>query len=58
MSSTHPIATEPGARKEDPILVARGIRRTFGGLLAVDVHHLEIERHTITALPYRPDTAR
>jgi branched-chain amino acid transport system ATP-binding protein len=50
VSSTQPIATEPGVRKEDPILVARNIRRTFGGLLAVDVQHLEIERHTITAL--------
>ena len=50
MSSTQPIATEPGARKEDPILVARNVRRTFGGLLAVDVQTLEIERHTITAL--------
>ncbi len=26
------------------------MRRTFGGLLAVDVDHLEVQRNTITAL--------
>ena len=26
------------------------MRRTFGGLLAVDVEHLEVQRNTITAL--------
>src|SRR5512133_3584993 len=44
------IAPEPGVAKPDPILVARGMRRTFGGLLAVDVDHLEVQRHTVTAL--------
>ena len=41
---------EPGAKKPDPIVVADGIRRTFGGLTAVDVRHLEVQRGTITAL--------
>ncbi len=38
------------AEQTDSILVADGIRRTFGGLTAVDVDHLEIPRHKITAL--------
>jgi branched-chain amino acid transport system ATP-binding protein len=41
---------EPGAKKPDPIVVATGIRRTFGGLTAVDVDHVEIQRGVITAL--------
>lgn len=41
---------EPGARKPDPILVASGIRRAFGGIVAVDVNHLEVQRGSITAL--------
>jgi branched-chain amino acid transport system ATP-binding protein len=41
---------EPGAKKPDPIVVADGIRRTFGGLTAVDVDHLEIQRGVITGL--------
>jgi branched-chain amino acid transport system ATP-binding protein len=41
---------EPGARKPDPILTVRGVRRHFGGLLAVDVEHLEVQRNSITAL--------
>jgi branched-chain amino acid transport system ATP-binding protein len=36
--------------KPDPILVARGMTRTFGGLLAVNVDRLEVQRNTITAL--------
>ncbi len=40
----------PGMAKNDPILVAEGIRRQFGGLMAVDVEHLEVERNRITAL--------
>jgi branched-chain amino acid transport system ATP-binding protein len=40
----------PGVAKVDPIIVAHNIRRTFGGLIAVDVDHLEIPRHAITAL--------
>jgi branched-chain amino acid transport system ATP-binding protein len=41
---------EAGSKKSDPVLVASGVRRTFGGLVAVDVEHLEVQRNTITAL--------
>ncbi|WP_117000434.1 ABC transporter ATP-binding protein [Desertimonas flava] len=44
------IRPEPGVAKSDPILVADGIRRAFGGLVAVDVEHAEIQRNQITAL--------
>ena len=40
----------PGAAKPDPILIADGVSRTFGGLRAVDVDHLEVQRGAITAL--------
>ena len=40
----------PGCRKVDPILIADGVRRQFGGLTAVDVEHVEIPRGLITAL--------
>lgn len=44
-------ANDPtGKSKEDAILVVDGLRRQFGGLLAVDVEHLEIQRGKITAL--------
>ncbi len=40
----------PGCKKTNPILVVDGVRRTFGGLTAVDVDHLEIPSGAITAL--------
>jgi branched-chain amino acid transport system ATP-binding protein len=40
----------PGVKKVDPIIVADHIKRSFGGLTAVDVEHLEIPRGAITAL--------
>jgi neutral amino acid transport system ATP-binding protein len=40
----------PGAPKKDPVIVAHGVKRVFGGLTAVDVEHLEVQRHAITAL--------
>ncbi|NCT89805.1 ABC transporter ATP-binding protein [Cellulomonas sp. APG4] len=40
----------PGAPKPDPILVADGVVRRFGGMTAVDVDHLEVQRGAITAL--------
>ncbi|XRQ16643.1 ABC transporter ATP-binding protein [Actinomadura welshii] len=40
----------PGIPKPDPILVAEGVTRAFGGLKAVDVGHLEVQRGTITSL--------
>jgi branched-chain amino acid transport system ATP-binding protein len=44
------VPNEPGAKKPDPLLVADDITRTFGGLTAVDVEHVEIQRGVITAL--------
>jgi branched-chain amino acid transport system ATP-binding protein len=41
---------EPGAPKPDPIMVADKVVRQFGGLTAVDVEHVEIQRGAITAL--------
>jgi neutral amino acid transport system ATP-binding protein len=41
---------EPGAPKPDPILVADNVVRRFGGLTAVDVEHVEIQRGVITGL--------
>jgi neutral amino acid transport system ATP-binding protein len=40
----------PGSAKPDPILVADGVVRRFGGLTAVDVQHVEVQRGSITAL--------
>ncbi|MDY6999194.1 MAG: ABC transporter ATP-binding protein [Actinomycetota bacterium] len=40
----------PGAAKPDPILVVENISRHFGGLTAVDVEHLEVQRGAITGL--------
>jgi neutral amino acid transport system ATP-binding protein len=44
------VAREPGAPKPDVILTAEGVRRRFGGLVAVDVDRLEVQRGSITAL--------
>jgi neutral amino acid transport system ATP-binding protein len=44
------VEPRPGVRKPDPILTVDGVVRSFGGLLAVDVEHLEFERRRITAL--------
>jgi ABC-type branched-subunit amino acid transport system ATPase component len=41
---------EPGAAKPDPILVADNVVRRFGGLTAVDVDHVEVQRGVITGL--------
>ena len=41
---------EPGAPKPDPVVVADNVLRQFGGLKAVDVKHVEIQRGAITAL--------
>jgi branched-chain amino acid transport system ATP-binding protein len=43
-------AQTPGSSKPDPILVADKIMRQFGGLVAVNVDHVEIQRGSITAL--------
>jgi neutral amino acid transport system ATP-binding protein len=44
------LEARPGVPKPDPILIADGVRREFGGLTAVDVDHLEVQRGAITAL--------
>ncbi|MGV0718509.1 ABC transporter ATP-binding protein [Mycolicibacterium sp. XJ662] len=44
------VAAEPGSAKPDPIMVVDNMCRTFGGLKAVDVAHLELERGVITGL--------
>lgn len=41
---------KPGCKKNDPILIIDSVKKTFGGLTAVDVEHLEIPRGAITAL--------
>lgn len=44
------VEPRPGVPKPAPILIVDGMRRAFGGLLAVDVEHLEIQRSCVTAL--------
>jgi neutral amino acid transport system ATP-binding protein len=53
ITTTHPFVVGevgPGCKKVDPIVVADNVTRTFGGLKAVDVAHVEIPRNAITAL--------
>jgi branched-chain amino acid transport system ATP-binding protein len=40
----------PGVAKPDAVLVVGDLVRRFGGLSAVDVDSLQVQRHTITAL--------
>ncbi|QWC85557.1 ABC transporter ATP-binding protein [Nocardioidaceae bacterium] len=44
------LAPEPGSSKPDAILEVDNIERRFGGMTAVDVDHLEVQRGIITAL--------
>ncbi|GII54037.1 ABC transporter ATP-binding protein [Planotetraspora thailandica] len=44
------LETEPGVAKPDPILVVDKVVRRFGGLTAVNVDHMEVQRGSITAL--------
>jgi neutral amino acid transport system ATP-binding protein len=44
------VSSEPGSTKPDPIVKGSDITRQFGGLKAVDVEHIEIQRGIITAL--------
>jgi branched-chain amino acid transport system ATP-binding protein len=44
------VAPAPGAPKPDPILFASSIQKKFGGVVAVDVNHIEVQRGSITAL--------
>ena len=50
MSANVAIAHEPGVAKPDPVLTIDGMSRAFGGLRAVDIDHLEIQRNTITSI--------
>ena len=47
---TDTFVAEPGSAKPDPILKVDTIVRQFGGITAVDVDHLEVQRGLITAL--------
>jgi neutral amino acid transport system ATP-binding protein len=49
-SALQGVAAEPGVAEPDAILVANHVRKSFGGLVAVDVDHLEVQRGVITAL--------
>jgi neutral amino acid transport system ATP-binding protein len=44
------VPSVPGVPKPDPILVVDHVVRRFGGLTAVDVEHLELQRGVITSL--------
>ncbi len=44
------VEATPGVAKPDPVLVVDGVTRRYGGLLAVDVEHLEVPRGLITSL--------
>ena len=44
------ISATPGVAKPDPIIIAENVVRRFGGLTAVDVNRVEIQRGSITAL--------
>ena len=44
------VEQKPGASKPDAILVVDNVVREFGGLKAVEVDHLEVQRGVITAL--------
>jgi branched-chain amino acid transport system ATP-binding protein len=44
------VAAAPGSAKPNPIMVVDNVSRSFGGLKAVDVEHLEIQGGCITGL--------
>ncbi|MGH3586172.1 MAG: ABC transporter ATP-binding protein [Pseudonocardia sp.] len=44
------VPAEPGAAKPDPLLVLDDVRKDFGGMRAVDVEHLEVQRGVVTGL--------
>ena len=49
--ASEPVSIEatPGSPKQDPILKIDNVVRSFGGLRAVDIDHLEVQRGIITA---------
>jgi neutral amino acid transport system ATP-binding protein len=44
------LAEEVGVAKPDPVIIADSVVRRFGGVTAVDVDHLEVQRGTVTGL--------
>ena len=44
------LAEEIGVAKPDPVIVADSVVRRFGGVTAVDVDHLEVQRGAVTGL--------
>jgi len=44
------VSPEPGAAKPDATLVVSGVRRAFGGLTAVDVVEVQVQRGVVTGL--------
>jgi branched-chain amino acid transport system ATP-binding protein len=44
------VQPNPGVAKPDPILLADKVKKNFGGVTAVDVDHVEVQRGSITAL--------
>ncbi len=44
------VEATPGSAKPDPVLVVDNVTRRFGGLTAVNVDHVEMQRGAITAL--------
>src|SRR5688500_3839490 len=49
-STLEGVAAVPGVEKPDPILRVHHVRRAFGGLTAVDVERVQVQRGLITAL--------
>ena len=49
MNQARPLS-EPGSRKPDPILVCDSIVRRFGGVVANNVAHLEVQAGWVTSL--------
>ncbi|WP_084816343.1 ABC transporter ATP-binding protein [Frondihabitans sp. Leaf304] len=44
------VSEQPGSAKPNPILTVDNVIRKFGGMTAVDVQHVEVQRGAITAL--------
>ena len=44
------LAEEVGVAKPDPVIIADSVVRRFGGVTAVDVDHLEVQRGAVTGL--------
>ena len=44
------VESRPGSEKPDTILIAEDVKRQFGGLVAVDVDRVRVQRGSITAL--------